>query len=132
MLGFTSEEVKVMRETRKIMRLPSLHVSAFTIRVPTLNSHAETVWVELKTPGVSLAEVEGALRSGAGVELFPRDGGDYPTQAFASGQDPVYVGRVHKDPNDQTTWLMWVVSDNLRKGAALNGIQIAEAIYKGK
>jgi aspartate-semialdehyde dehydrogenase len=132
MLGFTSEEVKVMRETRKIMRLPNLYVSAFTIRVPTLNSHAETVWVELKKPGVSLAEVEGALRAGAGVELFPRDSGDYPTQAFASGQDPVYVGRVHKDPNDQTTWLMWVVSDNLRKGAALNGIQIAETIFAAR
>lgn len=141
--GFCSEEIKVMKETKKIMRLPDVKVSAFTVRVPTLNSHAETVWVTLKKPAASLNEVESVLAAGEGVEVFGRtlkagtkgacvaSNGpkDYPTQAFASGQDPVYVGRVHKDPNDPNTWMMWVVSDNLRKGAALNGIQIAERMY---
>ena len=143
------------------MRLPSLNVSAFTVRVPTLNSHAETVWVTLKKPAASLAEIESVLAAGEGIEVFGRTlhthaanrGGaeasrgsgveasrssgaapatgslDYPTQALASGEDPVYVGRVHRDPNEANTWMMWVVSDNLRKGAALNGIQIAEKIY---
>lgn len=171
--GFCSEEIKIMNETRKIMRLPSLRVSAFTVRVPTLNSHAETVWVTLKKPAASLNEIEGVLAAGDGIELFgrtmqnhaanhARSAGvastrgnltsalasaaaatstsvssrssqsgplDYPTQALASGEDPVYVGRVHRDPNEPNTWMMWVVSDNLRKGAALNGIQIAEKIY---
>jgi len=128
--GFCSEEIKIMNETRKILGLPDLKVSAFTVRVPTLNSHAETVWVTLKKPVAKREEIESTLDSGSGIEVFKfNDGMDYPTQAFASGQDPVYVGRVHKDPTDQTTWMMWVVSDNLRKGAALNGIQIAEKIY---
>lgn len=128
--GFCSEEIKIMQETRKIMRLPNLKISAFTVRVPTINSHAETVWVTLSKPAKSVAEVEEVLAQGDGVEVFRRNSGDYPTQAYASGEDPVYIGRVHKDPNDETTWMMWVVSDNLRKGAALNGIQIAEAIYR--
>jgi aspartate-semialdehyde dehydrogenase len=128
--GFCSEEIKIMHETRKILELPDLKVSAFTVRVPTLNSHAETVWVTLKRPASKAEEIESTLASGSGVEVFKfKEGMDYPTQSFASGQDPVYVGRVHKDPNDATTWMMWVVADNLRKGAALNGIQIAEKIY---
>lgn len=128
--GFCSEEIKIMKETRKILELPDLKVSAFTVRVPTLNSHAETVWVTLKKPVSNRDEVESTLSSGEGIEVFKfAEGMDYPTQSFASGQDPVYVGRVHKDPNDANTWMMWVVSDNLRKGAALNGIQIAEKLY---
>lgn len=133
--GFCSEEIKIMNETRKILELPDLKVSAFTVRVPTLNSHAETVWATLKKPTTSSGEsareeIESTLAKGQGIEVFKfAEGMDYPTQSFASGQDPVYVGRVHKDPNDSTTWMMWVVSDNLRKGAALNGIQIAEKLY---
>ena len=127
--GFCSEEIKIMKETRKILRLNDLRVSAFTVRVPTLNSHAETVWVTLKKPAASLVEIESVLEKGKGIELFSRKSADYPTQSQASGKDPVYIGRVHRDPNEVNTWMMWVVSDNLRKGAALNGIQIAEKIY---
>lgn len=126
--GFCSEETKIMNESRKILRLPELKVSAFTVRVPTLNSHAEAVWVTLKKSAGSSAEIESCLAAGEGIELF-KGTGNYPTQALASGNDPVYVGRVHKDPIDSTTWMLWVVSDNLRKGAALNGIQIAEKIW---
>lgn len=140
--GFCSEEIKIMNETRKILRAPEIKISAFTVRVPTLNSHAETVWVTLKKTAATLAEIESVLADGEGLEVFGRtlhasgksakaasSAIDYPTQAFASGEDPVYIGRVHKDPNDPNTWMMWVVSDNLRKGAALNGIQIAEKMY---
>jgi aspartate-semialdehyde dehydrogenase len=136
--GFCSEEIKIMNETRKILRLPDLHVSAFTVRVPTMNCHAEAVWVTLDKSPTSAAEVEACLGSGQGLEvsqsLAPgavsgQIAPNYPTQLTVSGRDPVYVGRIHRDYYDPSTWLMWVVSDNLRKGAALNGIQIAERIF---
>lgn len=127
--GFCTEETKIMTETCKILRLPKLPVSAFTVRVPTLNAHAETVWVTLEK-SADKAEVEACLESGEGLVLMrPGQGPGYPTQTQVSGQDPVFVGRVHRDPHDPNTWMMWVVSDNLRKGAALNGIQIAESIF---
>lgn len=128
--GFCTEEIKIMTETCKILRLPELPVSAFTVRVPTLNAHAEAVWVTLSKSHVSRIEIEDCLATAAGVELVgPTEGPGYPTQKTASGRDPVYVGRLHRDRQDPSTWLMWVVSDNLRKGAALNGIQIAERIF---
>jgi aspartate-semialdehyde dehydrogenase len=139
--GFCTEELKIMNETCKILRAPNLPVSAFTVRVPTLNSHAEAVWVTLERSPSTKEEIESCLAQGAGIELMPLYGkgqngaalakgpAQYPTQAMASGQDPVYVGRVHRDRNDANTWMMWVVSDNLRKGAALNGLQIAEQLF---
>ncbi len=128
--GFCTEEVKIMKETSKILRLPNLPVSAFTVRVPTLNSHAEAVWATLEKPDLSVADVTNTLKSAPGVEVTaPNESPGYPTQKFASGRDPVYVGRIHRDLFDKNTWLMWVVADNLRKGAALNGIQIAEHIF---
>ncbi len=127
--GFCTEETKIMNETCKILREPKLPISAFTVRVPTMNSHAEAVWVTLAKE-VGQSEIEAVLSSAPGVEFSRLDQSPaYPTQKMASGKDPVYVGRVHRDRNDPYTWLMWVVSDNLRKGAALNGIQIAEKIF---
>ncbi len=127
--GFCSEEVKIMNETRKILRR-EIPVSAFTVRVPTLNAHAEAVWITLSKPAGSAKEIEDCLAGGEGLQVL-RHGQRpaYPTQKTASGRDPVYVGRVRRDPDDSGTWLMWVVADNLRKGAALNGIQIAERIF---
>lgn len=127
--GWCTEEKKVMRETRKILRVPALKISAFTVRVPVLNAHAEAVWVTLDKE-VSREEVLRTLRDAPGVvvEDDPRKS-LYPTQAAVSGHDSVHVGRIHRDPEDPFTWLMWVVADNLRKGAALNGIQIADHIY---
>jgi aspartate-semialdehyde dehydrogenase len=128
--GYCTEETKIMKETAKILRLPALPVSAFTVRVPTLNSHAEAVWVTLEKPANTLAEVQSTLAEGAGIQLVKAaDSPAYPMQIDVSGQDPVFIGRVHRDQSDPSTWLMWVVSDNLRKGAALNGIQIAEHIF---
>jgi aspartate-semialdehyde dehydrogenase len=127
--GFCSEEVKIMQETRKIMELPKLKVSAFTVRVPALNSHSESVWFTLSKT-VARDDVLSALRMGEGlvVQDDPKKS-VYPLARKVSGEDPVYVGRVHRDPEDERLWLMWVVSDNIRKGAALNGIQIAERIF---
>lgn len=127
--GYCSEEVKIIKETRKILGLPKLRVSAFTVRIPSLNAHSEAVWVTLDKV-VDKATVLAALEAGEGLTLVPqREGRDFPTARAVSGRDPVYVGRVHQDLDDPHTWLMWVVADNILKGAALNGIQIAEKIF---
>ena len=102
-----------------------------------MNSHAEAVWVTLEKAPSDKNEVELTLANGEGIQLVNNErkvssgpsSVPYPTQVIASGTDPVYVGRVHRDLHDPNTWLMWVVADNLRKGAALNGCQIAERIF---
>lgn len=127
--GFCSEEVKIMKETRKILGLPELKVSAFTVRIPALNAHSESVWVTLKQQTDRHNIVE-TLKSFNG--LVVQDDtlkSVYPTPRDVSGNDPVYVGRIHRDLENPHLWLMWVVSDNIRKGAALNGLQIAEHIF---
>lgn len=125
-LGYTSEEMKVMNETRKILGQNDLKVSAFTVRVPVFNAHSETVWVTLNKE-VSRNEFIQCLEEAPGMVV---DGGvkSYSTPRQVSGKDPVFVGRIHQDLNDKKTWLLWIVSDNIRKGAALNGIQIAEVM----
>lgn len=127
--GYSSEEMKIMNETRKILRAPDLRVSAFTIRVPVLNSHAETAWVTLEK-SANREQVVAALAAGEGIVVQddPKNS-VYPMQNTVSGQDPVYIGRIHQDLGDPNTFLMWIVSDNIRKGAALNGMQIAERIF---
>ena len=128
--GYCTEEIKIMKETAKILRLPNLPVSAFTVRVPTLNAHAEVVWATLEKNVASLAEISSTLAESKGIEFDnASESPGYPLQIYASGRDPVYVGRLHRDAADPHTWMMWVVADNLRKGAALNGIQIAEHIF---
>ncbi len=127
--GFSSEEMKIMKETKKILRKPKLSVSAFTVRIPALNAHSEAVWVTFKQK-VTREQLIQSLEKMEGVEVLdnPKEA-QYPTALMASGTDPVYVGRIHRDLEDENTWMMWVVADNLRKGAALNGIQIAERIF---
>lgn len=127
--GYCSEEVKIMQETRKILGQAQLKVSAFTVRIPALNAHSESVWVTLKK-AVSRDDVVAALSgfNGIVVQDEPKKS-IYPLARDVSGEDPVYVGRIHRDPENPLMWLMWVVSDNIRKGAALNGIQIAESIF---
>lgn len=127
--GYCSEEVKVMNETRKILNQPDLSVSAFTVRVPVLNAHSESVWVTLKEKADRVQVVE-ALAGFPGVKVLDNpQKAEYPLARNASGKDEVYVGRIHRDPLDVYLWLLWVVSDNLKKGAALNGLQIAEGIF---
>ncbi|WP_413291707.1 aspartate-semialdehyde dehydrogenase [Bdellovibrio sp. HCB185ZH] len=127
--GFCSEEVKIMKETRKILGLPQLKVSAFTVRIPALNAHSESVWVTLKKDTTREAITDAlASHQGIVVQDDPKRS-VYPLAREVSGKDPVYVGRIHRDPEDSKLWMMWVVSDNIRKGAALNGIQIAEQLF---
>lgn len=127
--GYCSEEVKIMKETRKILGQDTLKVSAFTVRIPALNAHSESVWVTLKSE-VRREQIVSALKDFQGIVVQddPKNG-VYPLARNVSGQDPVYVGRIHRDVENPKMWLMWVVSDNIRKGAALNGIQIAEKIF---
>ncbi len=127
--GYSSEEMKIIRETKKILDLPHLSVSAFTVRVPALNGHSEAVWVTLQKPADRNQIVE-SLRAQEGLEILDDLNQNlFPTAVQASGTDPVYVGRIHRDLDRPERWLMWVVADNLRKGAALNGVQIAERLF---
>ena len=131
--GFCSEEMKIMRETRKILSLPDLPVSAFTVRVPVLNVHSEAVWVTLKNDTSSLEEVLKTLGDGPGLQLVKQaQPEEYPHPLSVSGKHPVFVGRVHQDFYDSKTYLMWVVADNILKGAALNGLQIAQKIFQDR
>lgn len=127
--GFCSEEVKIMEETKKILNMPQLHVSAFAVRVPTLNGHSEAAWVSLDKEA-SQEDVMRSLSEFPGLSFVPQSTPEsYPFVTSVDQKYDVHVGRLHKDPNDSKTWIMWIVADNIRKGAALNGLQIAERIY---
>jgi aspartate-semialdehyde dehydrogenase len=116
------EESKLRDETRKILELPELPVSATCVRVPVLVGHAEAVWVETEDP-LAAERAAGLLRAAPGVRLV-----DFPTPRDAAGGDEVLVGRVRRDPTVENGLVLFVVCDNLRKGAALNAIQIAELL----
>ena len=122
---YTKEEMKMYRETRKIMEQEIL-VSATCVRVPTLRAHSEAVWVETERP-VSVEEAREAFRHATGVTLLDDPSQSlYPMPLLLSGKDDVYVGRVRKDLTNPLGLAFWCVSDQIRKGAALNAIQIAE------
>ncbi len=122
--GYTKEEMKMYHETRKIMH-SNVEVSATCVRVPSLRAHSESVWVETERP-ISVEEARAAFEAAPGVEVMDNPAEKlYPMPLFLSGKDPVYVGRIRKvlaNPNGLT---FWCVSDQLRKGAALNAVQIA-------
>lgn len=127
--GFCSEEIKIMKETKKILRNPEVRVSAFTVRVPALNAHSEAVWVRLKK-SATREQVLASLKSQMGLVIEDDPSKSvYPLALKWSAKDPVAVGRIHQDLDDPQTWILWIVADNLRKGAALNGLQIAERIF---
>lgn len=123
--GYTKEEMKMYHETKKIMET-SAEVSATCVRVPTLRAHSEAVWVELERP-ITIQEARDAFNTAPGVILIdnPTEK-EYPMPLFLSGKDPVYVGRVREDLSNPFGISFWCVSDQIRKGAALNAIQIAE------
>ncbi len=123
--GFSVEDTKMQLETQKILNLPGLMISTFTVRVPTLVSHGEVLWVQLENKPQSRQALINALKKQRGLKVMDLPN-QYPTNNTASHKDDVYVGRIHQDNQDSSTWLMWVCGDNLKKGAALNGIQIAE------
>ncbi|MCP9439638.1 MAG: aspartate-semialdehyde dehydrogenase [Nitrospira sp.] len=124
--GDCSEEVKIVMETRKILEAPSLRVTATTVRVPVLRCHSEAINVELEKP-LNANEARALLAAMPGVMVFDDPGRKlYPMPLDATGKDEVYIGRIREDHSVEHGLNLWVVSDNLRKGAALNAIQIAE------
>ena len=126
--GYTSEEWKMVRETRKIMHDESIAISATCVRVPVFVAHSAAVHAELSRP-MEAAEVMEVLRGMPGVVVQDDTSARlYPHPLEAAGKDPVYVGRIRKDISHPSGIAFWVVSDNLRKGAALNAIQIAEEL----
>jgi len=116
------EETKLREETRKIMELPELPISANCIRVPVMVGHAETVWVETESP-VSADEARSLLGAAPSITLE-----DFPSPGRAKGLDDVLVGRIRQDPTESNGLVLFLACDNLRKGAALNAIQIAELL----
>jgi len=130
--GYQEEELKIVFEARKILGAPQLRVSPTAVRVPVVTGHAEAITIELEEP-MSPARARALLEEAPGVEVlddFP--GGVYPQPLDAAGTDPVYVGRIREDLGNPGGLQLWVVSDNLRKGAALNAVQIAERLLLGR
>ncbi|MFT4224303.1 aspartate-semialdehyde dehydrogenase [Dysgonomonas sp.] len=129
--GYTKEELKMYHETRKIMH-SDIEVSATCIRVPVLRSHSEAIWVETEKP-VSPQEAKEAFAKAEGIILQDNPAEkDYPMPLFVAGQDPVYVGRIREDIANPNGLTFWVVADQIKKGAALNAVQIAEYLIKEK
>ncbi len=129
--GYTKEEMKMIKETRKILNMKDLDVTATCVRVPVENSHSVEVHVELQTE-VKINTVRELLDSSAGIKVVDDIKNEvYPLATDATGTDEVYVGRIRKDINNAKRLHMFVVSDNIRKGAALNAIQIMEELQKG-
>lgn len=123
--GYTKEEMKMYNETRKIMH-SDIEVSATCIRVPVMRAHSEAVWLETERP-VSVEEACKAFCRAEGIVLMDEpDQKKYPMPLLLAGCDPVYVGRIRKDITDPNGLAFWCVSDQIRKGAALNAVQIAE------
>ena len=128
--GYTKEEMKLVRETKKIMGDDSIEVSATAVRVPVKGGHSESVNVEFDTD-FDLSNVRQLLHDFQGVSVQDNpDVNTYPMPIYAEGKDEVFVGRIRRDFSQEKTLNMWVVSDNLRKGAATNAVQIAEHLYK--
>jgi aspartate-semialdehyde dehydrogenase len=124
--GWSGEERKMIVETRKIMGLPDLHVVPTTVRVPVRVGHSESVYARFSRP-VSPVEAREALAAAPGVVVQDEPGeACYPLALDVAGRDEVFVGRFRQDPVDERALLMWVVGDNLRKGAATNAVQIGE------
>ena len=128
--GYTKEEMKMYNETRKIMH-SDIRVSATCVRVPVLRAHSEAIWIETERP-VSVEEAMVAFRNAQGIVLVEEKNGEkyYPMPLFAADTDPVYVGRIRKDLSDDCGLSFWVVADQIKKGAALNAVQIAQCLIK--
>ena len=128
--GYTKEEMKMYNETKKILHAPGLEVSATCVRVPVMRAHSEAVWVETET-ALTLDQVRQAFADAQGVEIMDEpDAKKYPMPLHLAGCDPVYVGRIRKDLTNECGISFWCVSDQIRKGAALNAVQIAMTLVK--
>lgn len=128
--GYTKEEVKMVNETRKIMGLPDLRVTATTVRVPVFNSHSESINVEFEKQ-FDLDELREVLKNAPGVIVQDDPANNlYPMPIHASGKDETFVGRIRRDESVESGVNLWVVADNIRKGAATNAVQIALELIK--
>ncbi len=127
--GYTKEELKMYNETRKIMH-SDIEVSATCVRVPVMRAHSEATWVETERP-LSLEEVRQAFNKSEGIVLVDNpEKKEYPMPLDIAGKDPVYVGRIRKDLSNPNGLTFWTVSDQIKKGAALNAVQIAEYLIR--
>lgn len=126
--GYTKEELKMINETRKILKLPNLKVTATCVRVPVLNSHSESINIELEKP-FDLEELKQELARSENIVVLDDPRYDiYPLNEFANEKDEVFVGRIRKDESIENGLNIWVVADNIRKGAASNAVQILEKL----
>ena len=129
--GFTREEWKMMAETQKILD-PDIQVTATCVRVPVFVGHGEAVSIECDQP-VSAEKARNILRAAPGLLVVDkREDGGYVTPVECAGEDAVFVSRIRKDPSCENGLMLWIVADNLRKGAALNAVQIAECLVRRK
>lgn len=127
---YTKEEMKMFNETRKILHSDEIKVSATCVRVPVLRAHSEAIWIETEKP-LSIPDVKKALEEAEGVVVMDSPNERiYPMPLKLQGSDPVYVGRIRKDISDDKGITLWTVADQIRKGAALNAVQIAEWLIK--
>jgi len=130
--GYTKEEMKMLNETRKIMGDDSIRLTATTVRVPVKGGHSEAVNIEF-TKDYTIDDIRSILKDTKGVVLQDDVSNQhYPMPLFAEGKDDVFVGRIRRDESQANTVNMWIVADNLRKGAATNAVQIAEYLVKNK
>ena len=128
--GYTKEEMKLIQETHKILGDDSIRITATAVRIPVVGGHSESVNVELKQDA-SVGEVQALLNQSPGVVVQDNpDTNTYPMPIYAEGKNDVFVGRIRKDFSQENALNMWIVSDNLRKGAATNTIQIAEFLVE--
>ena len=127
--GYTKEEMKMYYETKKIMH-SDVETSAMCVRVPSLRSHSESIWIETERP-ISVEEARKAVEEGEGLVLMDNPAEkEYPMPLFLAGKDPGYVGRIRKDLANPNGLTFWIVSDQIKKGAARNAVQIAEYLIR--
>jgi aspartate-semialdehyde dehydrogenase len=127
--GYTEEENKVINETKKILGDASIGVNPTCVRVPVKVAHSESINVEFHRQ-VSVEEAKEALAKAPGVVLMDESKGEFPQPLHAAGSDHTFVGRVRQDPSSPTALSLWVVADNLRKGAASNAVQCAQELVR--
>lgn len=128
--GYTKEEIKMVNETRKILGNPDMRVTATTVRVPVFNSHSESINLEFEKP-FELAELKQTLQDAPGIIVQDDPANNvYPMAVTATGHDEVYVGRIRRDDSIENGVNIWVVADNIRKGAASNAVQIAQKLIE--
>lgn len=129
--GYTFEEMKMINETKKIMHLPNLHVAATCVRIPVETGHSESVYFETEEAGLTASEMKAMLKDAPGVVLEDDINEQlYPMATNCVNKNDVFVGRVRQDLDNENGFHMWVVSDNLLKGAAWNSVQISESLVK--